>query len=72
MKEENPKQWIPAVLATTGWTIRLQPGRDEVPVDNLPPECLENAKHSKELLAKSQALYQDAEAEATNVWDFLL
>ena len=71
--EENLEQWIPAVLATEGRTI-LCPGRDEVPVDEgkLPPACVENAKHSKELLAKSHALYEDIEAEATNMWEFLL
>jgi len=72
-REENLEQWIPAVLATEGRTI-LCPGRDEVPVDEgkLPPAYVENAKHSKELLAKSHALYEDAEAEATNMWGFLL
>lgn len=71
--EENLEQWIPAVLATEGRTI-LCPGRDDVPVDEgkFPPACVENAKRSKELLAKSNALYKDIEGGATNMWEFLL
>ena len=70
---DNPKKWIPAILATEG-RILIRPDRgSDISLeieDQLPSACVKNLHHSRKMVAKYNKNMRDK--DVPNKWDFLL